>query len=396
MRHGRVKAAHSGAAPWCRRPPAPPPPKTTGRPCAGRTARPLRPPAPHPVPPTPPLRWRPSSSTATARRERHGGSGTVGRGQSAHGQRTHPLRPRCPLQTPPATRLLSGVILESEDLHRLAYNAAFAHFDVKIGGTRVVWTEEFYDDLQNKVGGGKPKMRWYFGHEGWPSSSLGPAPGDKAGQEALVDALQAWKTDEYQRMIGGTWIVLSFAVAREAEERLGWVWDWGVAAAPRGGRVRGRPVRPPRADCPHFPPLTPPCPTNHILIPPSHPPTPFSSSLGRRGRPPGCAAPDGRGARGRPEAGRLLGGDQRVGGVCTQIIAGGGPVRGERRRGGRGLKGGGPRPRVGVGRGGLVWSACEAGGPHPLSNHPSSCPSTLRLWMCFWRATMFPPKNRTP
>ncbi len=23
------------------------------------------------------------------------------------------------------------------------------------------WTEEFYDELQNKIGGGKPKMRWY-------------------------------------------------------------------------------------------------------------------------------------------------------------------------------------------------------------------------------------------
>lgn len=28
---------------------------------------------------------------------------------------------------------LAGVILESEELHRLAYNAAFAHFDVVVG-----------------------------------------------------------------------------------------------------------------------------------------------------------------------------------------------------------------------------------------------------------------------
>ncbi len=36
----------------------------------------------------------------------------------------------------------------------------------------VDWTEEFYDQLQNKVGGGKPKMRWYFGEHGWPTSSV--------------------------------------------------------------------------------------------------------------------------------------------------------------------------------------------------------------------------------
>ncbi len=56
----------------------------------------------------------------------------------------------------------AGVILLSEDLHRVAYNAAFEHFDVRCDGELVVWSEEFYDMLQNTVGGGKPKMRWYF------------------------------------------------------------------------------------------------------------------------------------------------------------------------------------------------------------------------------------------
>lgn len=57
------------------------------------------------------------------------------------------------------------MIVESEDLHREAYNAAFAHFNACNGGTQDIidWSEEFYDDLQNKVGGGKAKMRWYFG-----------------------------------------------------------------------------------------------------------------------------------------------------------------------------------------------------------------------------------------
>ncbi len=44
----------------------------------------------------------------------------------------------------------AGVIVESEEVHRLAYNAAFANFDVRIpgqGGT-VDWSVEFYNVLQ--------------------------------------------------------------------------------------------------------------------------------------------------------------------------------------------------------------------------------------------------------
>lgn len=53
-----------------------------------------------------------------------------------------------------------GVILESEDLHRRAYNLTFEHFNVKCGSKLVDWDTEFYDVLQNTIGGGKPKMRW--------------------------------------------------------------------------------------------------------------------------------------------------------------------------------------------------------------------------------------------
>ena len=42
-----------------------------------------------------------------------------------------------------------GVILESEDLHRRAYNAAFEHFDVRCKDKLVQWDPEFYDILQN-------------------------------------------------------------------------------------------------------------------------------------------------------------------------------------------------------------------------------------------------------
>lgn len=33
-----------------------------------------------------------------------------------------------------------GVILETEELHRLAYNEAFRKFDLTINGERVIWT----------------------------------------------------------------------------------------------------------------------------------------------------------------------------------------------------------------------------------------------------------------
>jgi hypothetical protein len=63
-------------------------------------------------------------------------------------------------------RINIGVILESEDAHREAYNAAFQQFDIRCPGADgdiVTWSPEYYDDLQNRVGGGKPKMRHYFG-----------------------------------------------------------------------------------------------------------------------------------------------------------------------------------------------------------------------------------------
>lgn len=106
-----------------------------------------------------------------------------------------------------------GVILESEGLHRLAYNAAFAHFDLRYPGLEsqgpVEWTEEFYDDLQNKVGGGKPKMHHVFGGNasGYPSYSIPgeerrrPSPTTQEEKNFLVDTLQDWKSDKYKQMI---------------------------------------------------------------------------------------------------------------------------------------------------------------------------------------------------
>ncbi|KAG6555682.1 hypothetical protein Mapa_002919 [Marchantia paleacea] len=95
-----------------------------------------------------------------------------------------------------------GVILESEDLHRRAYNLTFEHFNVKCGSKQVHWDTEFYDVLQNTIGGGKPKMRWYFARNGWPTSSLfETAPESEAEQSTLIDALQDWKTEKYKDLI---------------------------------------------------------------------------------------------------------------------------------------------------------------------------------------------------
>ncbi|XP_012844916.1 PREDICTED: haloacid dehalogenase-like hydrolase domain-containing protein At4g39970 [Erythranthe guttata] len=88
-----------------------------------------------------------------------------------------------------------GVILESEHLHRQAYNDAFEHFNVRCPSSSsshpLNWTPEFYDVFQNLVGGGKPKMRWYFKENGWPTSTVFDySPETDEEREKLIDILQ--------------------------------------------------------------------------------------------------------------------------------------------------------------------------------------------------------------
>lgn len=48
-----------------------------------------------------------------------------------------------------------GVIVETEELHRQAYNQAFKAFKLTLTcGSPVEWSVELYDVLQNTVGGG--------------------------------------------------------------------------------------------------------------------------------------------------------------------------------------------------------------------------------------------------
>ena len=96
-----------------------------------------------------------------------------------------------------------GVILETEELHRLAYNAAFKAADLTIDGEPVEWSVEYYDVLQNTVGGGKPKMFFHFRN----TTGQFPMVGDKAApatleeQQSLIDDLQAHKTNIYRDFI---------------------------------------------------------------------------------------------------------------------------------------------------------------------------------------------------
>jgi len=94
-----------------------------------------------------------------------------------------------------------GVIVETEELHRKAYNAAFESFGCKINGKPLVWTVEYYDKLQNTVGGGKPKMKYHFTNNGWPSTRSGPAPTSEAARTKLIDDLQDKKTEHYKKIV---------------------------------------------------------------------------------------------------------------------------------------------------------------------------------------------------
>jgi len=111
-------------------------------------------------------------------------------------------------ETQPKFALLfdcDGVIVETEELHRIAYNGAFEAFGLEVAGNPVVWTEEYYDKLQNTVGGGKPKMKYYFTNDagGWPLSTKvdRPVPLTEEDQTSLIDDLQDKKTEIYKEVV---------------------------------------------------------------------------------------------------------------------------------------------------------------------------------------------------
>jgi len=96
-----------------------------------------------------------------------------------------------------------GVIVETEELHRLAYNEAFKHFGLTVAGAPVVWSVEYYDLLQNTVGGGKPKMRYHFNEtvKARPTTGQGFTPSSEEEQDKLIDELQDMKTVFYKKIV---------------------------------------------------------------------------------------------------------------------------------------------------------------------------------------------------
>eukprot|EP00980_Cylindrotheca_fusiformis_P010402 scaffold2311_cov107-Cylindrotheca_fusiformis.AAC.3 len=96
-----------------------------------------------------------------------------------------------------------GVILETEELHRLAYNEAFRAADLKVDGEPVEWSVEYYDVLQNSIGGGKPKMFFHFRNTTgqFPTSGDKPAPSTPNEEQDLIDRLQTHKTAIYQSFV---------------------------------------------------------------------------------------------------------------------------------------------------------------------------------------------------
>lgn len=96
-----------------------------------------------------------------------------------------------------------GVILETEELHRQAYNAVFEEFDLTIDGERVEWSVEYYDVLQNAIGGGKPKMFFHFRNTTGTFPMVGgkPAPSTPEEEQELIDNLQDRKTNIYKAFV---------------------------------------------------------------------------------------------------------------------------------------------------------------------------------------------------
>lgn len=89
-----------------------------------------------------------------------------------------------------------GVIVESEELHRISYNECWEE-----AGLGFEWSYELYEKLQNSIGGGKEKMRWYFNNFGWPDGKPADSKDEQEKRENFISHLHSRKTDMYQKLI---------------------------------------------------------------------------------------------------------------------------------------------------------------------------------------------------
>lgn len=89
-----------------------------------------------------------------------------------------------------------GVIVESEELHRISYNQCWAQENLGFE-----WSYEFYEMLQNSIGGGKEKMRWYFANYGWPDGKPVDSPELAEQRDTFIVHLHTEKTRLYKTLV---------------------------------------------------------------------------------------------------------------------------------------------------------------------------------------------------
>ena len=61
-----------------------------------------------------------------------------------------------------------GVLVETEELHRLAYNASFQHFQIHIDASSVTGRPSTTTCLPIRLVAGSRRCAWHFGQTNWP------------------------------------------------------------------------------------------------------------------------------------------------------------------------------------------------------------------------------------
>lgn len=133
-----------------------------------------------------------------------------------------PLRASRPRRRAPTMALASskalifdcdGVIVESEELHRLTYNQTW-----KSEGLDFEWDYELYGMMQNSIGGGREKMRWYFDKNGWPDGSPVDSPHLADPREQLLNHLVRRKFEHYRDAVNNGQAPLRPGIHRLVDE----------------------------------------------------------------------------------------------------------------------------------------------------------------------------------